>query len=320
MQKVLKKLRGNLAITLVVIGVGTLGLILTLRSFAATGDTVATEAEAGTRSGNAVSVDDGGASGGKAIAFRAGDTNPGGAYNTAVLADNPVLFLPMTVTGNTEKDLGSGNHTAAYKPSAVGKTTMPNGDPAAVFNGSSNYLEVNDADDLSIPTTKLLTIEAWMRPDVLNFAHTSADGYVHWMGKGVGGQHEYVSRMYNKDTGRPNRISGYAYNADGGLGAGSYFEDPTTAGQWIHYTIVIDSRPTGAYPLGFIKIYKNGVKRDEDTLAGEYNIHPTNGTAPFRVGTRDFVSGYFQGAVGKVAIYNTALTDARIMAHYQAMK
>ena len=305
----------------VVVGFATIGLFFTWRSLAATA-TVALEAESGTVSGNTEPAPDTAASGGTAVRFKAG-SNTGGdgsAYNTAVLADSPVLFLPMTVAGNTEKDLGSGNHAANYKPSAVGKTTMPNGDPAAVFNGSSNYLEVNDADDLSIPTTKLLTIEAWMRPDVLDFPKTSGDGYVHWMGKGTAGQHEYVSRIYNKNTGRPNRISGYAYNAGGGEGAGSYFEDPTTAGQWIHYTLVIDARPTGAYPLGFIKIYKNGVKRDEDTLAGAYNVHPANGTAPFRVGTRDFVSGYLLGAVGKVAIYNYALSDARIMAHYQAMK
>jgi hypothetical protein len=34
---------------------------------------------------------------------------------------------------------------------------------------------------------------------------------------------------------RPNRISGYRFNLTGGPGAGSYLQDPVTAGQWIHY-------------------------------------------------------------------------------------
>lgn len=298
------------------------GIYFTLRLLAAP---VGVIVEVGTEPGATITppaklISDAGASGGQAVQFTTDTPIPGSAYNTKILADRPVLFLPMVASGATEKDLGSGNHTAAYKPGTPAKSTLPNGDPVAVFNGNNNYLEVNDANDLSITNKGVITIEAWMRPDVLNFPKTSGDGYAHWMGKGTAGQHEYVSRMYNKDTGRPNRISGYAYNAAGGEGAGSYFQDAIAAGQWIHYTLIIDTVHTsGAYPTGFVKIYKNGAARDQDSLIG-YNIHPTNGTAPFRVGTRDFVSGYFLGAIGKVAMYDYALSDAQIMAHYQAMK
>jgi hypothetical protein len=38
--------------------------------------------------------------------------------------------------------------------------TLPNGDPCARFDGNGQYLEVPDADDLSITTTRSLTIEA----------------------------------------------------------------------------------------------------------------------------------------------------------------
>jgi hypothetical protein len=47
-------------------------------------------------------------------------------------------------------------------------------------------------------------------------------------------------------------------------------------------------------------------------------VFPANGTAPFRVGTRDLAS-YFKGAIGKVAIYLHELTPERIATHYEAM-
>jgi hypothetical protein len=58
---------------------------------------------------------------------------------------------------------------------------------------------VPDADDLSITATGKLTLEAWMRPDVLEFPKQEGSGYVHWMGKGEAqgddGQQEYASRI-----------------------------------------------------------------------------------------------------------------------------
>jgi hypothetical protein len=140
------------------------------------------------------------------------------------------------------------------------------------------------------------------------------------MGKGEANKYEYVSRMYSytNSENRPNRISGYAFNATGGLGVGSYFQDALTAGQWIHYVIVINTvDTTGTYPMGYTKIYKNGVQRDKDNLAS-LNIVPTNGTAPLRIATRD-LNSFFDGAIGKVAVYNYELSPYQIQEHYQTI-
>ena len=61
-------------------------------------------------------------------------------------------------------------------------------------------------------------------------------------------------------------------------------------------------------------IFRNGVLRDQDPLSG-YDIVPANGTAPVRIGTRDFAS-FFQGSVARVAIYSTRLPAATLAAHY----
>ena len=150
--------------------------------------------------------------------------------------------------------------------------------------------------------------------------------YVHWMGKSTNGQSEYVARMYSLhadwaglgiDPPRPNRISGYAYNLAGGLGAGSYFQDDVVAGQWMHYVLVINTRKrTADHPTGYTKIYKNGLLRDQDALA-DYDIEPGNGSAPFRIGSAR-LEGFFEGAIAKVALYKRELKPSQVLRHYQA--
>jgi Concanavalin A-like lectin/glucanases superfamily len=175
------------------------------------------------------------------------------------------------------------------------------------FNGTSDYVEVPDTADFSVATTGSLTISAWMRPDTLSFPQTEGSGYVHWLGKGQSSAQEWVFRMYSQGNteGRENRISFYVFNASGGLGTGSYFQDAATPGQWIHVVGVADGQST--------HIYKNGVLRDSDLYAG--TITPQHGSAPLRMGTRDFQS-FFQGGLAGVRIWNRALSGAEVAALY----
>ena len=244
------------------------------------------------------------------------------SYDSVVLSDTPVLYLGMNSPTATEPDLGSGAHTATYHGAQPPLVYLPNGEKAADFDGRTQYLEVADANDLSPATSGILTFEAWMRPDVLEFPDFDSTGYVHWMGKGVTSQHEWVCRMYCYTTtdipGRANRISGYCFNLAGGTGVGAYFQDVVTAGQWIHYACTINTVNVNVtYPTGYTTILKNGVQRDTQSLSS-LGIVPSNGTAPMRVGTRDLTS-FFQGAIGKVAVYSYELSTTRLLAHYNQM-
>jgi len=245
------------------------------------------------------------------------------SYDQFIRSHNPAMYLGMSSprTGR-ETDLSGRGHTGIYHPAGrfPSQSRLPNGDPVAVFDGATQYLEVPDAGDLSVTSRGELTVEAWIRPDTLQFPSQERAGYVHFLGKGVRNQHEYVARMYSKVNGenRPNRISGYAFNLTGGLGSGSYFQVPVRVGEWILVDIVFNTRNTSAtYPTGYVKIFRNGELKDTTGL-DQFDVVPRNGTAPFRVGTRDFAS-YFQGAIGKVALYLHELTSQRIMAHHHAM-
>jgi hypothetical protein len=256
------------------------------------------------------------------VATGAGRAAAGTSYDAVVLADGPAVYLAMRNAGGTEPDLSGHGLTGTYVAGAGGTfttTKLPDGEVATVFNGVDQYLEVPDADALSVPTTGALTIEAWMRPDTLQFDHTEHEGYVHWLGKGEDRQQEYVARMYNltNSANRPNRISGYVYNLTGGLGAGSYFEDDLSAKPWIHYALVITTAPGEGCSTGYTRVYRDGALRATNCLS-RYDITPGNGTAPLRVGTRDFAS-FFQGPVAKVAVYPAELTAAQIESHHRAM-
>lgn len=89
---------------------------------------------------------------------------------------------------------------------------------------------------------------------------------------------------------RPQRISGYAFNLSGGLGAGTYFQDEIPVGTWLHYVLVINTKNTSSdFPTGYTTIYRDGKKRQQRNLV-DYNIIPENGNAPIRIATRDMGS------------------------------
>jgi len=240
-------------------------------------------------------------------------------YDQVVLADRPILYLKLSSPQGSiyEPDRAYRRFRARYLPvgSNILKTAMPNGDVATVFDGTSQYVELGSSQMFSVPPGGALTLEAWIRPDVLQFPSEEGSGYVHLAGKGAPGQHEWVMRMYSQtnDENRPNRISGYVFNPQGGLGSGSYFQDQLGARQWLHVATVIDTSINPAV----ISIYKDGVLRKTTPLS-QFNVVPQPGSAPLRIATRDFGS-FFKGAIGKFAIYRRALTQPQLQAHYHVM-
>ena len=246
------------------------------------------------------------------------------AYDRQVLSLNPVMYLTLAhPSAQGEPDLTGHGHNGSYLPTGQlpGTALLPNGDPAALFDGQSEYVEVPSLPQLSVTGTGCLTVEAWIQPTTLQFPREEGTGYVYVLGKGTAGKYEYALRMYSKVNSeipvRPNRVAAYVWNLTGGLGSGSYFQDPVTPGVWMMVTLVIDAQPSAAWPAGYISIYKNGVLRGQVSLS-QYQVTPQGSTAPFRIATRELES-YFQGAIGKVAVFNYVLSASQIQYTYSAM-
>ncbi len=245
-------------------------------------------------------------------------------YDRQVLSYSPAMYLTFAhPSAATEPDLSGNGHTATYLPAKnpPGQAALPNGDVAASFNGANQYAQVPSSGVLSITQTGCLTVEAWIRAATKQFPHEEGTGYVYMLGKGSPDKYEYAMRMYSavntEKPERPNRISGYVWNLSGGLGSGAYFQDGGVVGPWIMVTMVVDAQKTSSWPYGYIAFYKNGGLRGKVSL-NQYHVTPQASSAPFCIGTRNLTS-YFEGAIGKVAVYDSALPQSDIAATYNAM-
>jgi len=272
---------------------------------------------------------------------------PASTYDQTALSDLPVALWDVNPQAFTEADIsgkGNGGTYHTYQSSTVlpGVTTMPNGDNAADFNGSNQYLQVGSSASFSIPTRQNLTWEAWIRPDVLEFPNQNADHYVSFMGKcdapGSSPTCEWEARMYSATTPqqRCDRMSGYVFNPMGGEGAAADWQPVCgliQAGAWYHvvaeYTTL--NQPAtcpnvSTYP-GSIDIWVNGVKWNQaahnptgcmSQPADNINVIPVANNSPLNIGTMAY-DVWFKGAIGKVAIYNYKLSQTQINNHFQTM-
>ena len=286
-------------------------------------------------SGGATASGGGSSSGGSSATCASGSNN----YDQVILCDHPVAYWAVNKASGNEPDLTNNNHTGTYQGGTVTLVTLPNADQAGDFNGSSQYLTVPSSSAFSIPTTGNLTWEGWIRPDALQFPHDDgSSGYVDWMGKceQYSPTCEWEARMYDTNTNespnRPNRISAYVFNPSAGLGSAADWQPAAgliQAGQWYYvvgqYTTLSqpsDCTNSATYP-GSINVWVNGVLWNQSYhgqtgCMSQYNVVPTANNSALNIGTMALDS-WFQGAIGKVAIYNYLLSQSQITNHYQVM-
>lgn len=249
------------------------------------------------------------------------------AYDEKVIADKPVAYWRLSHPSHGKEYDRVNNHLGTYHNVTLTRE-MPNGDGGAIFNGNDGYFAIPSHKSFSVATTGQLTVEAWISPHTLQFRKHEQTGYVHFIGKGKksgsGGNREWAGRMYSKinDEDRPNRISGYAWNLDGGYGAGSYFQDAIEVRQFVHWAVAYDMNE-GEY--GTVRVFRDGKLRQETELVyrkgtkDEVIVVPKPGTAPVQVGSRDGKS-WFKGVIAKVAIYNRSLGETQLRPHYDLMR
>jgi Concanavalin A-like lectin/glucanases superfamily/Ca-dependent carbohydrate-binding module xylan-binding len=257
---------------------------------------------------------------------------PSSSYDPTVLADHPVAFWDMNSHNGVENDRTGNGHPGTYS-SAPQTAGMPNGDHAADFSGQ--YMTVASSPVFSISTTKQLTWEAWIRPDVLQWPEASDPsslGYVDWISKcqNYSPSCEWEGRMYSSAGPRCSRLSAYVFNPSAGKGSGAdwqpacgLFQD----GQWLHVVGEYQTQDTPpscdpAYP-GTIDIWVNAVEWNSSYhrptgCMSQYGISPTPGGSPVNIGAMA-LDTLFPGAVGKVAIYDYLLSPEQITAHFTTM-
>lgn len=219
---------------------------------------------------------------------------PEGPYAAAVRADDPVAWWRLgEASGTTARDRAGSNHgTASGSVTRGVATILPgsgDGDPASSFNGTSGTIAIPDHSSLDVVAP--VTVEAWIKPTALpgsgDFASivTKAEA---WSLQFNAGRLEFTimrsGTRYRLQASSGTIVAGSVYHV-----AGTY--DGTTQ-----------------------RLYVNGTQVASAALSAAV------GTSANAVAIGSWSGGgeWYWGTIDEVAVYDTALSAARVRAHHEA--
>lgn len=231
-----------------------------------------------------------------------------GSYEAVVAQTKPLVWFrdsetetPLVVTGTAAN---SGSTGAADDGVAKFYTTFQQ--PGAIVADANQSASFNGAQAIDVPydaalNTTDFTVELWAKAATIangaisplyNRGDFTIDG---WLFFANNGSPIWTFRTY--DGGTRNTINSTA---------------PVVADVWTHLVGVYDSASTTT------RFYVNGVEQGSG-LVGTYT---PNSSLPLRIGAAGNDTGAagnlaWKGGVDEVAVYNTILTPAEILSHYE---
>jgi hypothetical protein len=220
-------------------------------------------------------------------------------YASTILADSPIAYYRLDETTgmighdsvNTLNGLYLGGVTLGAPGALVGDS-----DTAVTFDGSNKghllvLSTVGDAD---------FSIEFWM-----NTTEDSLIGAQAYQGTGLvwsdiaGVANDWIVGYLN------NSAAFFTGNPDDTISGTTLLND----GTWHH---IVATRVLG----GDKNLYVDG----QVEANGVTNSNPLNTNAVIAIGGNTLDNRYFTGSMDEVAIYQSALTPAQVLAHYKAGK
>jgi hypothetical protein len=253
------------------------------------------------------------------------------AYAVAVLVDGPVGYWRLNERTHDEQvtdESGQSHHGRFVERPSLGEQGAIHGSANCSMSFASEaHIEILHSTEFSIQTSgEGLSVEVWMRPDTLLYEGEGNKKYIHWLGKGEPERMEWGFRLYSSDHPlRPKRISAYAWNPQGGEGAGAYYEgDLVTEREWIHLVACFQHYVDPCVKKAGVQLFVNGEfvqgPPSSGTLylnEGSWSVVPRSGNAPLRFATRSAsANSFLTGGIDEVAIYPRLLTHEQITQHY----
>ena len=223
------------------------------------------------------------------------------SYSSEVLADSPLIYITLDDTGGADS---SGNFRAGPTINSAGTITK---DSSPLVTGSSAswrlapnaWLEYAYSAAWMNPAS--LTLEAWIKPEAasLTSVHPILD-------RDVSGSRSWQFRL----NGGKLETTIWTASHVALLGA-----TVLQAGQIYHVAATYNST------TNLMKLYVNGALEAQSTHTWGGAVAVTS--CPFYIGSGGGgigmgSGGYFTGLIDEVALYGTALSDARLLAHYTA--
>lgn len=219
----------------------------------------------------------------------------GSLYAATVLADMPLAYWRLgdaPTSGTCHDETGNGNDATVIGGVTLGVpgALLNDPDPAAHFDGNTAVLSVGNKFDFA--GTVPLTIELWVKPDVLDTTYRHLEGKMLYddAGQPYDGIYMYV---------HGGTTLGYERWGNGSIDNG-LSSTAVTANSWWHVV--------GTYGSGNMTLYVNGAP----VQGGPTAISVTANSVSFQLGDQ------YQGSLDEVALYGTPLSAPRVLAHYHA--
>jgi hypothetical protein len=205
-------------------------------------------------------------------------------YVDEVLADSPVAYWRLD-------DLTDevGGFTLTQMGSPLSASSLLVNDPV---DGARNFTDDTTqgfirASDPLLKLTPNKTIEAWV-----NFGGVTQLQFVQKGGDWRFGTNNSLNPRFRVDT----TDGFFEFNGPAALSPGTVY----------HLVATVNGTT--------VKVYVNGA----EVLTGSFTGSPTGSTGNLAIGTDPGILNGMYGVVDEVAIYNTTLSPARILAHYNA--
>jgi large repetitive protein len=214
------------------------------------------------------------------------------AYAAAVLADHPVAYWRLGDSGSIARDelgMHDGNYSSGVTTGVAG-ALVDDPDHAADFDGTTG--EVTTTTGISFPGAAPFTLEIWVNEPM-------GPLYRHY--------------LTSEPRGDNKPLQGYALFENG---SGVQFERIATPIAFDQTNVVAFASHRWTYLVGVytgtaVELYVDGVVRDTQPaldVADDY-------AAPILLGANSD-GALFTGTLDEAAIYDSALSPARIAAHY----
>jgi len=227
----------------------------------------------------------------------------GGSFGSLVTGSKIDLDVDGYTSGSVA-DLSGNSNTAAVTGATYG--TDPNGGGYFDLDGASDYLQISSSTDFNSATN--FTIEGWFKPDSL----TSADHFFSIYSLSTPADRKFLLRLADAD----GDLEFASYNT-GGNGASGVLETSNSnvrviANQWNHIALSYQYS-------GTIEAFINGISAGTSSSSGTLN---TVGSGDLYIGTLNgYIGSYdFDGKVGDVRFYDSALTSSQIVQNFNASK
>ena len=220
-------------------------------------------------------------------------------YASTVMADSPAAYWRLgEASGSSAADSSGNGNGGSYAGGVTLAAPALINDPntAASFDGNDDRMYFSDSASLS--PTAAISLEAWVRP---NAVPTAAGSGWHLISKWN------TALLYIQGGVNPKFVF-TLYNS-GASSYGPYLASTTTVAAATTYHVV------GTYDGAMMRLYVNGVLEGTAARSGAVN-DSTFGGVLAGGGWGTLPSPAFHGRLDEVAIYGTALSTARVQAHY----